>query len=493
MTRRLPLGFQWRWVPSWCGWALAGGAAASVVATATSYSLTAGLATAVFIAAVVAISRRAITLTLILAASLYLETVRAGGTTVSRLLAPLALLTVLVQLIRGRASIRVDRPLVWAIAYGVWALASGLWTTSTDGSLYLLSSLAIAFAYMLAFASLPESQRDIERLLMVFALVSLFVGFLSLPRVSQTLGFGDVLQAGRSQGAVGDPNLFGALQLVILPLIIVLVGVARDYRLKVVLYCSILVNLASVFTSLSRGAFLGLVVFLVLLVVAPFRLLFGSRRNKAIVLCVVALGAAVISVRHSTSLNDRVQTIFERGSSGTQQGSGRLELWKAAETSISDRPWLGLGYGAFPAASNTLLLETPGVNLEGYTPRPNGEPVHSAYIESVAELGFPGLVLYLGLLISTGSSLWRTALRAHEVGAELLAMVASALLLGLAAWSVTSFFLSSETARGFWVVMGLSLALPRLLPLGVNQSVSGRRPAWTQAPLQHPSSGASSA
>ena len=31
-------------------------------------------------------------------------------------------------------------------------------------------------------------------------------------------------------------------------------------------------------------------------------------------------------------------------------------------------------------------------------------------------------------------------------------------------WAVTAFFLSTETARMFWVIVGLSLALPRLLP-----------------------------
>ena len=31
-------------------------------------------------------------------------------------------------------------------------------------------------------------------------------------------------------------------------------------------------------------------------------------------------------------------------------------------------------------------------------------------------------------------------------------------------WAVTAVFLSTETARMFWVIVGLSLALPRLLP-----------------------------
>jgi hypothetical protein len=37
-------------------------------------------------------------------------------------------------------------------------------------------------------------------------------------------------------------------------------------------------------------------------------------------------------------------------------------------------------------------------------------------------------------------------------------------LLGLGSWGVTSVFLSAETARMSWIIVGLCLALPKLLP-----------------------------
>jgi O-antigen ligase len=458
-------------------WTIAGALTALAVAWASSLGPNAAIGMAVAIAVAVAVAVRPATLLWILAISLFIELARVEGTTISRVLAPIALLVVLVQLARGRAWIRPDRPLYWAAAYSLWALASGLWTTSVSGTVFLLGSLGIALVYMLSFASLLDSRRELERVLQVLALASLLVGALSFQHVSEALHVGQVLQAGRSQGGVGDPNFFAALQLVTLPLVIVLAAETRKRWLQISLYAGVLVIIGSILTSLSRGGFIGLAVLLVLLVVVPSRLLFRSRRNKAIALLVVAFAATAMSIRHSSQLVRRVETIVGQVNPGAQQGSGRIELWKAARTSIEERPWLGLGYGAFPSAANELLFRTPGANLQHYFPRKNGEPVHSAYIESLAELGIAGLILYLGLLISTGRALRRAALRAREAGEEFIAVVANALLLGLITWAITSLFLSTETTRAFWMVMGLCLALPKLLPADAGGPESAVRPS----------------
>jgi hypothetical protein len=42
--------------------------------------------------------------------------------------------------------------------------------------------------------------------------------------------------------------------------------------------------------------------------------------------------------------------------------------------------------------------------------------------------------------------------------------VAHALTLGLFAWGICTFFLSGETARMLWIIVGVTLALPKLIP-----------------------------
>jgi O-antigen ligase len=449
--------------PAILGWAVAAGMAALALAWAASRSPTAAIAVALAIAAGIAVAGRPATILWILAASIFIELVRLEGTTISRVLAPIALLIVLVELLRGRASIHVSPPLVWAGAYSLWAFASGLWTTSVPGTAYLLGSLVIALVYMLAFASMLNSEQDLERVLYAFAFASVVLGAVSWLAFSGKIQVPGATEAGRAQGEVGDPSVFAAFQLVVLPLMLVLAAQAEKRWLRLGLSFGALIIVGSILVSLSRGGLIAFAIFLALLILLPARVFFRSRRSKAIALLAVAFATAAVSFRYSQQLTHRVQSIFGQGPAGTQRGSGRYNLWLAARTSINDRPVLGLGYGAFPYASNDLMLSTPGVNLEGYSFRDPGQPVHNSYLEAWAELGIFGIVLYVGLLASTVLALLRTAARARAIGADFVRRVAYALVLGLLTWFITSFFLSTETSRGFWIVLGLALALPKLL------------------------------
>jgi O-antigen ligase len=162
----------------------------------------------------------------------------------------------------------------------------------------------------------------------------------------------------------------------------------------------------------------------------------------------------------------RAETIYAPKTKDDASGSGRTNLWKAAVRTAGENPLTGIGFGGFGAISQELLFQTPGVDLDVQQIREEGDyfVAHNTYLGTAAELGIPGLFLYVGLLFSTGLYLRRTAARAAAVGAPFVSRVAHALLLGLLTWAVTSFFLSGETARMLWIIVGLSLALPKLLP-----------------------------
>ena len=444
-------------------WASAGAAAALGIAAAASFSSTLAIGAAVAIAAVIAVVAYPATLPMFLAASVFMELVSIEGLTISRLLAPICLIVILVALLRGSATVRLASPIYWVGAYVLWAFASGLWTTSVSGTTFLLSSLAIGIVYMLAFASLLDSHRDLERVVWVFAGAALLFGALSLQHFSDVFAWGQVVEEGRSQGGVGDPNSFAATQLVALPLVIAVAAAATKRWLQIGLYLTALVIIASILTSLSRGGFIGLAVVLTILVIAPFNLVFRTRRNKAIALLVVAFGTAAIMTRYSSEVISRAESIFQETNPGTSGGSGRINLWLAARSAIEEDPWLGLGYGGFRAESTRLLLETPGVDLSRYTLRARDQPVHNSYLEAWTDLGILGLVLYVGLLISTGRMLRRVSRRARAVGDFFVSSIAGALLIGLVAYSVISIFISTGTARAFWIIIGLTLALPKLV------------------------------
>jgi O-antigen ligase len=434
---------------------LCAGSTALVLGAASAWNVRLAAAFAVGFALAVVCAFRTATILAVMIASVFVEVVSLGGITVTRLVAPVALVALIAALTRGKAAIRFGAPLGWALAYSLWALASGLWTVSLGLTVYTLSSLAIALVYTLAFAGLLSSRAELERVLGYVAVAALGIGLFGLTAYAR--GSLSTVE-GRASGGAGDPNFFAAYQVVAIPLVLVLAGQPRRRWLRVGLYATVLVLIASVLTTLSRGGLIALVVIAVLTLVLPWRTIFRSRVQKTAVVLVVLAAAGLGFQTVSGTLTPRLDAVFAEGG-----GSGRLILWQGAWTSIKERPVTGLGYGSFSAASDDLIFRTPGASVRAYDLHVQGEHAHNAYIGTAAELGIPGLMLFLGLLVSTALALRRTAARARARDASFVARVANALTISLVGWAIASIFLTTETSRPLWIVVGIALALPKFV------------------------------
>ncbi len=409
-------------------------------------------ALAAAILGVVALLRPAVVL-VALTATIYLESVAFAGVTVGRLITPLALLIVLAELSRGRARLLPLPPVGWVVAYVLWVFASTLWVADLGRSSEKYWALAIALVYLLAFATLIREPRDLDRVLTTVAVGSLLVGLIAIA----TLLAGDVT---RAVGGVGDANFFAASQIISLPLVLLLAGrVARRWQ-RIALYATAAIVIGSVFSSLSRGGFIALLGILLMALLAPTRALFRTRAQKLALVLIVLAGIGVVGAQSSSELAPRLESIFQPGQDRT--GSGRLNQWLGAWTSVKERPLLGLGYGGFPPASNDLMRRTPGVDFSDFELRLRGSEAHSVYVSTLAELGVPGLLLFLGLLGSTARMYRQTARQALSIGNATVARAANSLLLSLAGWGLASVFLSSEASRPLWILIGITLALPKL-------------------------------
>jgi hypothetical protein len=423
--------------------------AALILGTAVTINPTAAILIAVAAALVPTIGLRPSVLLPLLVGTVFLSVVAVGGVTIGRVMAPIAVFVAVAALVRGTTSLQLAAPFAWGIAFALWALASGFWTVNLGGTVFQLSSLAIALAYMFAFATLLASEAALRMLLYVIAGVALAVGIVAI--LSSQV---------RAQGISGDANEFAAVEIVALPLVIVLAATVRPGMGRLFAYAVVGVIVLAVFASLSRGGIMTLALVMALVLLVPARTFFHSRRQKAIVL--ICLVAAVTAAYKSSgaALAPRIDAVFA-GEDTT--GSGRLNAWKAAWTSIQERPLLGLGYGAFDPSANELMLRTSGVDLSNQRLRPGGLKAHSTYIGLTAELGVLGIILFVGLVVSTARLLLRVARKAREREEWFLARCSTALAISLAGWCASSLFLSADTSRPLWIIVGLSLALARLV------------------------------
>lgn len=458
---------------SGAGWAAVAGAIASIEVVAVFVDVKLGIAVGLaVVAAVILLAGRPSYLLPLALSTVFVEHLTLSGQAVTRLVAPPMLLLVLIEILRGTARVRLGPPVWWAGAYTLWALASLLWTESFEGTKFLLQSLAIALVFMLAFTALLNTVQDLRRLLYVFAVVPALVGSLSMFAFAGWIEIPmlELTQAGRAQGLVGDPDFFAGMQLVAAPLVLVLASETRNRRARVVLYVCLLAIIASALTSLSRGAFIATAVLAILFLASDPERIFRARREKAIALAVLSIGMVVFFSRPFVrdEVVGRAETIYAPKDKDDQTGSGRTNIWKAAVRTAEENPLLGVGFGSFAYISEDLILHTPGVDLEVYGGRDEGDNfvAHNTYVGTAAELGVTGLFLYLGLLVTTIVTLRRISKRAAAAGAAFVGRVAHALVLGLTAWAFSSIFLSAETTRIFWIAVGLSLALPKLIPDG---------------------------
>lgn len=424
----------------------------------------------------------------LLVVTMFAEALAVGGVTIARLVGPLCVLVLVLAAATRRLPGLPDRRILLASgAYAVWAFTSTLWTVDGDlapgyGTGKALVSLAISLVFMLGAALLLEDRRQLVRLLVVVWVMSVIMGAVAIAEFLNG--------SARAAGVSGDANFFASVQVLAVPLGAVLASQVESGRIRVIVLLGLAVSVGSVMTSLSRGGILALVAVFLLLAVQPARGFFRTRGRKIVFLAVACVGALALLAASYSALSARTSSLFTTGDGG----SGRANLWRAAVTGWRPHPIRGLGFGAFEGQSNSLLLRTPGVDFTAYKLRPTGQPVHSAYLGSLAELGVVGVALFVGFLVSIIATLRRAARRAKAAGNLFLSAVARALVLSVTAFAVTSLFLSSETNRAIWVIAGVALAVARLAatgpspsdgpmpllasprPSAVPQTRSGRRP-----------------
>ena len=452
-------------------WISAAAVVALLQAMASTISWKIGLAAVIALFFSMVLIARPVLLLPLAGITVVLEGVTLSGMPVTRLLAPGAAMVVIAEFLRGGGRIRPSPPLVWATLYVSWAILSGLWSEGADGTRFLLQSLAIALIYMFAFAVLLNSERDLKLFLYPVVLVAALIAGLSVVAFGTPglqIPYLTLLQAGRAQGAVGDPDFFAAMCLVFIPLGVVLASDARQKWVRLLMVGATVTLLAGTFLSLSRGAFLATMLLGIIFMATRPERLFRARREKAAALFIIALGMIGFFSRPflREEVVTRAQSIYAPKTQEEASGAGRTELWKGALRTARENPILGVGFGSFPIISQELILHTPNVNPLVFQKRREGDNfvAHNTYLGTAAELGFTGLFLYLALIVSTGLSLLKTSRRALQGGAPFAGRVAYALVLGLTAWVACMFFLNGESARTFWIVIGIALALPKLIP-----------------------------
>ena len=312
------------------------------------------------------------------------------------LLAALLLFWPMRRLAYRRLSIRT--PIDWPLIFiGLW-LPVNYWA-SVDKALSwgALTYPLYGIAFYTALINWPPAQRQpswIAGLIMVIG-----VGLAVIAPVFSNLSFGKLFNVPALEalnqrlsalvpGNVNANQVGGAL-VVILPvtLAMALRGSGRRW-LSALSALAALFMLGMLLLTQSRGAYLAALIALPVVVVLRWPR-WRWRLAAAAILGVVAFFAIG---------PQRVVDLVLGGSSANGL-SGRLEVWSRALYAISDFPFTGIGIGTF---NRVIPMLYPFFTI---APDAKLDHAHNLFLQVGLDLGLPGLIAYLALLLATLAAL----------------------------------------------------------------------------------------
>lgn len=267
----------------------------------------------------------------------------------------------------------------------------------------------------------------------------------------------------RATGLVGNANAFSVYATVGVVIAYFFYQVEQTPIRRNLFLSVMILSIAAIIISGSRGGFLFLVVIMIFLVWRMAREL--GNRMKFTIFILAAFGALSMSL--PDTYFDRILQIPQNILSQDDTVGTRLMLWEAGVRMWQTSPVFGVGGGAFAP----LLLE---YRPEGYL-RNRATTAHNMYITILAENGIAGIVPFIGIIVFTIIILWRTEYRAAVVGDRHL------VLLSVLAQTMLFIFLLNggkgnwHYEKILWFLFGLAVVIGSLHPLlSANQTSSKR-------------------
>ena len=199
-------------------------------------------------------------------------------------------------------------------------------------------------------------------------------------------------------------------------------------------------------TTYSRGGFLSAAV------VGIFGLIRSPRKFRTLIgaAVIVAIVAAVMPQRFW----DRMNTINASEEQRDDSAAGRLHFWVIAGQMAQAKPLTGVGFNAYNLSYEAYNGPPESSEFSG------ARSVHSIWFGALAEMGYPGFMLFVAMFCLSFWSCWRVSTKVkNDPGKQDLRIYANALLTSLAAYAVGGSFLPFQYNEMFWHFVALSTAL----------------------------------
>jgi len=365
-----------------------------------------------------------------------------GALRIAALSAGVALAAFAFDRVALRAPILVLPHGAWpALALGVWALATAPLSYWPGGSVSLFLDLYVKA--LLVFWLIPrvvDTQARLRRLVTILFVLGTPIAATALWNYANGVTAVDGANriAGYGASLAANPNDLALLLNLLLPLGASLLGVVRSRPARLAIGALCLLDAAGIVATFSRAGFITLALVGTAYVLRSLR---GVRRVIAALGLVATLAAfALVPAGYA----ERLGTTVDAESDATGSAQARLREMQAATRVVAAHPIVGAGLGM---SILPMTAETGGWRM-----------VHDVYFQYAADLGLPGLALFVGLVAASLGAARAARRRRERPMRDELAKLASGIELSLWAFVVAAVFHPAGYHFYFYYVAGLAFA-----------------------------------
>jgi O-antigen ligase len=342
---------------------------------------------------------------------------------------------------------RARHPVVkWAVALFIMMIISvptSLWQGRSFS--FILNDHSKTLIMMLLVVSSIRAFADVERYAIAHVLGGAIYSAIVLTRIQ-------IGQGGRLNDLYYyDANDLGMLLVATLPMVLYFTRRSAPTAIRLLALFIAGLYLLTIVKSGSRGAFLGLIA------VAIFVLLTFTSLPSRVRIGWVIGGVFLLSVWGSAQYWTQMKTLLNPQDDYNWVGkedTGRMEIWKRGIGYMLSHPVTGVGVQAFPIAEGTI---SPLAARQSLGRGLKWSAAHNAFVQIGAELGIPGLIAFVAMLIAAFRCLMPIRRQRSRDAPERKAQaaMAQALQASLIGFAVTAFFLSQGYAAYLYALLGL--------------------------------------
>jgi O-antigen ligase len=362
----------------------------------------------------------------------------------------------IVFLLRDGRSIRRIRLVLgpttrFVIAFLVWIALSmpGAIVRGTSFEL-LFGNFIKTFLMFLVIAAGVRGIRDVERVAMAYLASAVIYATVIISRFD--LGEGDSWRLGDLY--YYDANDFATFVVTAMPMALYLIHRGRAGYQRVLGVIALALLTIGFVRSGSRGGFLALLA-VVVFVNVGYRAI--RLRWRVIATAVVALVVlATASERYWTQMS----TITSDSDYNRSDETGRIKIWQRGIGYMLQYPVFGVGANNFNTAEGTL---SPFAQRQQLGRGVKWNAAHNSYIQVGAELGIPGLMMFVGIIATAFAALRRSSrrggvARTGNAGPELTQAISASLI----GFVVGACFLSLAYSEILFTLLALAVAIQKV-------------------------------